>query len=472
LKTRIWRCRIPSLLLFAASFIMSGTVHGQDAHYWDNQYGTTAELLGGLVVGSATDLSATFYNPGWVALNNAPSLLLTTKAAEAYSIEIDNEFGGDVDPGSFTVTPSPGYLAGRFSLGDGSGWKWAYTYLQRVQFEYDASGLRIDANTTPPATGNLWFSGEAFRDARVSESWYGVTMARQISDHLAIGFSPYVAQRNQRSRTQFSAQALDAASTYANAYLVDDYDYWNIRMLMKAGLAMDWGEWSAGLTLTTPSLNILGSGTVYQNISLAGDHLADNIDLDLPYLQTNQQEGLDAVWKSPLSIAAGGAFRIGPTRIHLTAEWFNSISRYQIVAPIAYEIQSMPGEFDQYELEYAAQSVLNYGLGTDHAFSDDFSLFASYRKDYSTTPEELGNDVSISVWDLSHVSGGLSFRFLNMEFTTGLQYSWGDGMTDDFADFGQGENGSVDGRFANQRITYRRIKALFGFNLPFAVPVD
>ena len=30
----------------------------QDSHYWTNQYGTDAQLLGGLVVGSVNDLSS------------------------------------------------------------------------------------------------------------------------------------------------------------------------------------------------------------------------------------------------------------------------------------------------------------------------------------------------------------------------------------------------------------------------------
>ncbi len=466
------RQELLAILLFMACLEQTGTALSQDAHYWDNQYGTTAELLGGLVVGSATDLSATFYNPGWIALNSSPSLLLTSKAAEAYRITIDNDFGGDIDPSSTTITPSPGYMAGRFSLSKNSGWKWAYTYLQRVQFEYNASGMRIDANQAPPPAGEFWFSGEAFRDAQVTESWYGITAAHRINEHLAVGFSPYAAQRSQRSRSQLTAQALSDESVYTNGYLVDEYDYWNLRILMKMGLAADWQKWSAGLTITTPSLNVMGSGTVYQNVSLSGEYRPNEPGLAPPYLQANRQEELDTTWKSPLSVAAGGAVRLGATRIHLTLEWFNSIGRFQVMSPSAYEIQSLPGQFTQYELEYAAKNVLNYGLGADHAFGDKLSFYLSYRRDNSTTPDNLGNDISIANWDLNHVSSGISFHFLSMEFTTGLQYSWGDGLTDQFADFGDGENGQINGRLNNQRVTYDRLKALLGFNLPFAVPID
>ena len=38
--------------------------HAQDAHYWNLQYGTRAELLGGAVIGSKVGISNSLYNPG------------------------------------------------------------------------------------------------------------------------------------------------------------------------------------------------------------------------------------------------------------------------------------------------------------------------------------------------------------------------------------------------------------------------
>jgi hypothetical protein len=49
----------------------------QDNNYWSLQYGPVAELLGGVVVGSAIDLSSTYYNPGGLALADDPAFLLS-----------------------------------------------------------------------------------------------------------------------------------------------------------------------------------------------------------------------------------------------------------------------------------------------------------------------------------------------------------------------------------------------------------
>ena len=56
----------------------------QDTHYWNNQYGPRSMLLGGAVIGSANDMSATYYNPGALGYIKEPEVLLS---ANAYQIE-------------------------------------------------------------------------------------------------------------------------------------------------------------------------------------------------------------------------------------------------------------------------------------------------------------------------------------------------------------------------------------------------
>src|SRR5262245_17817049 len=84
------RCRAGAitsvLLLFSCA-----TVRAQDSQYWTQQYGPVAELLGGVVVGSTRDLSATFYNPGALALTKDPSLLASVESFEITKIDATSE---------------------------------------------------------------------------------------------------------------------------------------------------------------------------------------------------------------------------------------------------------------------------------------------------------------------------------------------------------------------------------------------
>ena len=61
----------------------------QDAQYWTYQFGTRATLLGGAVIGSVLDISATYYNPGALALIEDPELVATSRVFEISNISID-----------------------------------------------------------------------------------------------------------------------------------------------------------------------------------------------------------------------------------------------------------------------------------------------------------------------------------------------------------------------------------------------
>ncbi len=69
-----------AILVTAVMAIASAGASGQDAHYWSQQYGTRSTLLGGAVIGSVNDLSATYYNPAALALSDDPAFLLSAQA--------------------------------------------------------------------------------------------------------------------------------------------------------------------------------------------------------------------------------------------------------------------------------------------------------------------------------------------------------------------------------------------------------
>jgi hypothetical protein len=442
----------------------------QDSHYWDNQYGTKGELLGGLVVGTPNDLSATFYNPGWIALQTDPSLLVTTLSAEVYSIKLKDGLGKGTEPVSTTVTTSPGYLAGRFTMGEDHTCQWAYSYLQKVKFEFDAVGIRIEQLSPPPPAEPVDFSGEAFRKSRANEYWYGFTFSRKIHPNIGLGFSPYVVQRSMASRTQAAAQGLGSMQNYGQVYLVDQYDFWHVRLLAKIGLAVDQGNLTYGFTLTTPGLGLFGSGEVFTTDTRSGLDEDQNGVEDPPYLSSDHQKDLSASWQSPLSLAAGVSLESGLTKYHLTVEWFNAIKTKQAMSPDPFYSQSDPSEKIIYNLSYGAKSLINFGVAAEHALNPKFSLYGAARSDFSSLPSDQADNLQISNWDLWHLSSGASFIFLNMEFTTGLQYSFGSGTSERFINFNLNEPGIVTGEAGTFDIRYRRLKGIIGFNLPFGEP--
>jgi len=74
--------------LFLYFFILTNSLFAQDTHYWNHQYGTRSTLLGGAVIGSVTDMAATYYNPAALALFPNPEILLSGKVYQYNSLNL------------------------------------------------------------------------------------------------------------------------------------------------------------------------------------------------------------------------------------------------------------------------------------------------------------------------------------------------------------------------------------------------
>ncbi len=76
------------LTLATLAVLVGGTVPvvAQDAHYWTNQFGPKASLLGGAVIGSVDDISGTYYNPGALSIGTDLSFAVSANVLEMSSV--------------------------------------------------------------------------------------------------------------------------------------------------------------------------------------------------------------------------------------------------------------------------------------------------------------------------------------------------------------------------------------------------
>ena len=95
------------LLILVISAIGIGTVPAQDTHYWNLQYGTRSTLLGGAVIGSVSDMAATYYNPAALALFPTQEILLSGKVYQYSSLTLSNGTGPGKDLTSSTIEAAP-----------------------------------------------------------------------------------------------------------------------------------------------------------------------------------------------------------------------------------------------------------------------------------------------------------------------------------------------------------------------------
>ena len=401
---------------------LSAPARAQDTHYWNLQYGPVATLLGGVVVGSTRDLSATFYNPGGLILSDDPSFLLSTESFQSEKVTLEPTGGGRLfDLGTSSIGAAPTLIAGNLPKGwGGRNGRLAWSYLTRQRFDVRMNRRLEDQLAGTPYAG----SAEVLFDQRLSEDWGGLTYSHGVGKTLGLGLSLYGVYRGQQTRTETNLQTTSASGAGVTGITLDDYNYGHARMLAKLGVAKDWRRWQAGLSVTTPSLRVFGSGQAGFTRSVSGVDANGDGRLDT-VVAASSQEDLRADFKSSWAIGGGAAWRQGDsTRFHAAAEWYAPVEAFSVLDPTPFVSQPFGPGYDPL-LVQRLESVLNVGVGAEHEFSRDLAVYGAFHTDFSAAPADRTQSIGAADWDLYHFTAGTAFRVADMRFTLGAAWAFG-----------------------------------------------
>jgi hypothetical protein len=451
--------RICRLGLTVAAGVVLGlavprTARSQDSHYWTNQYGDRAQLLGGAVVGSVVDLSAVYYNPGALSLLDSPDLILATKVFEWARLTASGEGDVEVDVSDDRLGLAPGFFAGllpfRFLKSD------VISYSVFTRYSFDGKLRTVgtgEEDLLPIPEGPEAFYGSFESSGKLSETWVGLTWSRAFGS-IGLGVSQFVAARSQRSTRSSLAQAYAPGDLEAVAIDLTAYSYYNYRLLWKIGVAGEWRGWSVGLTLTTPSVSMFGSGEAEVNQTAFGGDLGSGGVTD-PLFLADYQNGLSANYRSPFSAAIGASRQIGRTTLHVSGEWFAEVGESVVLDPAPFVGQST-GDTLVATVTQQLNAVLNAGVGVHHRLGGTTSLYASFRTDRSGRKPGERADVGTTYWDIYFLTAGARFGVAGADFTLGLGFGFGNQqLPGGAADGGPGIlPESLKARYRNYRLIF------------------
>ena len=215
----------------------------QDSNYWTNKYGTRSILLNGAVIGGPVDLSAMYYNPGGLALLKDPGTVLTVKAFAFSNISLPDAGGKEHRPRRSALHRSPDVRRrARSTCAFWEATRWPIPSFRDRGCRPTSPGRALGQSDVLPAPGLEQTYVEARLEQDLDETWAGLTWSRKLSEHVGIGFSPYVAVRSQRTRAQVIAQAMGSDSTGAVTTTMRGFQYSNYGLLAKAGISLRIGE--------------------------------------------------------------------------------------------------------------------------------------------------------------------------------------------------------------------------------------
>jgi hypothetical protein len=445
-----------ALLLNLVIIILQVSLTAQENNYWNIQYGTRSTLLGGAVIGSVSDLSATFYNPGAIALFPDVKFILSAQVYQMdnFTIKDGAAEGKDLDYSS--IVPSPNFVAfdlGFDFLGDD---RLAFSILTRQNSNLEFSARIIDSlEVIESSPGKESFAGGINSEKKFNDVWGGITYSTKLSETIGLGVTGYVSYRSHKATSLTILQALQSNGDIASYSNITNYRFNNCRTLLKAGIGINLNPLTIGLTVTSPSLNIFGTGSVGTHLFISG--------IDSNRFNSNYQEDIESEFNSSWAAGLGGAYNFGKIKLHLSAEWYDAISKYDILNTESYISQSS-GEVLTNDLTHEAKSIINFGLGLDYFASDSLIFSLSATSDFSAFVENTATNLaSYSAWDLIHIAGGSTFHVWKSEITVGVVYSFGSQTLANKIDITPGDDDNSLDR--QSEFKYSQIKVLLGFEL-------
>jgi len=445
----------------------------QDAHYWTEQYGTRSMLLSNSIIGSVEDLGAVFYNPARLSVIEENAFMVSGKVYQlsSYSFETDggnnntpkrkSEFGG-----------APSLLAGTFGIKGLEKHSFAYSLLGRRNMDLNLNeGSSLFGDVLPNIPGEEYLSGDAVVAKAFNEEWLGLSWSYTLNPQWSIGLSTYGTIRKQNVIDEANIQAYMANNDVEVYSSKNRYDYTHLGLLWKLGLAWEKEAWSLGLTMTTPTVSLMGDGSFHYEKVYTG------ITDGKPIYEHNTQSEIDMTYKTPFSVGGGVGYQFKKGSIHASAEYFHSVSPYTLMKGQAYLGQSTGKDRQSFLLD-ELQSVMNFGIGYHFVLSDAINGYLSYSTDFSaavgsnesTLDFRSKTYASTFTSDINHFGGGIVLKFKRADITLGTSLAQTNYSVERpmyFPDETNVNRADLQSRNVTTDVRWNRWNFIVGISIPF-----
>jgi len=462
--------------LFSATVILMVTLFNnsfaQEGNYWSENYGNRSMLLSGTVNASVEDLGAVFYNPGRLGLIENPAFAISAKVYEWRTLKIE-DYDQGIKKNKSNFGGAPSLAAGTFKLPFLKDHKFAYSFLTRQRSKIDFF-TRIeregDLINGLPGESDI-FNNKLDIKSDFREEWIGLTWAPPTTKNYNIGLSTFISTLNKSNSLGVDMNAINEFNQVAHYSVNRSYGYNSYGILWKLGFALKLNKLLMGLTITTPRINVVNSGSFLFEDYLVGVDTTGDGNNDDGYI-FDSQDNLKVKYKSPWAIGLGVGIPLRKGTVHLSTEWYSKIRDYTILSINPFVGQST-GDTVHFELKENLQSVLNMGIGLEWHFNDKISTYASFATDFSAVLDELNRfsefdqEASNSIFkaDFYQFGGGVAVNTRLVEITFGATYKGGSDTFENKIDFPDTGDPTEDP--AITKISFRQLRFILGFSFPF-----
>lgn len=414
-----------SLGLAVASTTFVRVLPAQDTQYWADAFGTQSRLLGGISIGSDADISAVYYNPGAIALADSLQFLISLNALRFSDLSYSVPTVSTTIPSSTGWSAVSNMFAGTLPIGGkDSHSRMAFSLITRQAFTFGAQirDLPLDSFIPVPPPAPTISIGNALVNQSLTETWGGATYSTSPNKHWGFGASLFVAIRSQSYAQSMSAQVVNGTGQTALAVKEYDFSYYNWALLAKLGVQYKAENWSAGLTVTTPRLDLFGGADAGATRSYVDEGVAGPPSSQIA---TNYQPNLGSTYHSPTSVGIGFGRWWKDTEVSIAAEWFAAVPRFTIIPAQPFLPQQGSDSAIAMALTAQYRSLINWGVGVQHRFDEHWNAYAAFRTDLTSIPTGVKSVGTLVNWNLYHANVGVQASIGRAAVILGLDMAWG-----------------------------------------------
>jgi hypothetical protein len=361
-------------------------------------------------------------------------------------------------------------------------WKrhhFGYCLITRDQFNLKASARVDDFRNLindSLSPGNEDYIGQVSIKSSIYEMLTGWAYSFKINEKFSIGIGNYGSYRSWHSdwyRTTRivptdSTGSFQGISTFNRTTSIEIKDVYSV---FKLGFAVNLEKLKLGLTVTSPSFNVWGTGTIMADVTAANVDYANNGNF-ISFTANDRQEGLKPTYKTPLIIGFGAEYKFKTTLLAFSCEWFDKVKNYNIITPKS-AIYLRPANYNLassdsiLNVSDEKKSVFNWAFGIEQKINDKLSMSLGFRTNHSFSKVNQLKTINLTFtnWDIYHFTFGVTRKREKSDLSLAVNYGYG--VKKDQYQWVNLQNVAADNFYVGapevSRVTYNSFSVVLGF---------
>lgn len=430
--------------MFLAFALLPLNNNAQDNHYTWTQFGSHNSILNNASLSRFEDESAVIINPATLSLANQSSFNFNANALGFTNSQFKNEAGEGFTIKSSDLSLLPSTISGVIKpKNQDKTWVLGYALFTSNKDRLNFSNTvekRLNIIDDKESPGDETYKAQNNILNTTDELTFVAGIGWNLGSNISLGVSQNIIYREQDHAEILSSYALadpPAASGFDLAggnysYLAS---YYKFMTNTKFGLTTKIKDWNLGFVFTSPTIGLLGNGSIIADFSLTNIRIGSDPDTPRKNLvASGDYRKLSTRFKYPMNAAFGVSHAFGKIRLYGSLFWHNYLKTYTILDPgNAPFIQPTSEKNNSYTSQLLnawgkSKTIYNGSIAADWAIKSDYHIFFSFRTDFhyaENDPQQGGFDLVFKQWDYYHFTIGTQRSINASDLVIGIRYSYG-----------------------------------------------